>query len=516
MIDKYCVLLYLKDFQAKGKDRYFLLKDTIFSEVNAECLCSLDSYVITHDYSIIVEGIFKKCSKLPKKVIDIVEFKKFLLQEKIDSENRDSFKIKEMIKNEFTDLEDLIEYFEIFYRKKSFSFENYLLFSHKLLNKFEELYSESIKLGEKERYFNVEIPCFNALWTHLISGVKIDNNKLKEYKDEINYDYYTSIKNFSETFNFMYEMPSEKNIIRYVEDKGYDLNEESLDYIIEFMPMLDDFGKKLRELQKINATRNTFLSMPHSRNTVFPSIEVNGSVTSRIYLKAPAIQNISKKYRDIFIADEGFKLSYVDYDQFEIGIMAHFSNDENLMGIYSSDDIYTRFSESVFETPDKRKIAKRLFLSFTYGMSMTNLLKVVHENNGNTKKAKDFFNSFDKFNKWRKTIISKFKDDGKISTLNGNHLKIKNRDIITNQQERSCVSQVIQGTGSLIFKNTIIEISKINELKIVIPMHDALLIQHPIDFDALQLIEIFKKVMHETLNNERIITKASLSDFSGH
>ncbi len=311
----------------------------------------------------------------------------------------------------------------------------------------------------------------------------------------------------------MYEMPSNESIKRYVTGKGYNLSEESLDYVIEFIPMPDDFGKKVRELQKLNATRNTFLSMPHSRSIIYPSVDVNGSVTSRIYLKSPTIQNISKNYRDIFIPEKGCTLSYVDYDQFEIGIMAHFSNDEKLIEIYSDADIYLKFSEDVFGTLEKRKIAKRLFLSFTYGMSKDNLLKVVEENQGDIKKAREFFSSFKKFDEWRAHTVQKFLDEGKIETLLGNFLKLKNAGSISNSEKRSCISQVIQGTGSLIFKKTIIEISKIRDLKIVIPMHDALLIQHPQDFNPDVIVKIFTDVMDDTLKNERLITKASLGTF---
>ncbi|WP_312759056.1 DNA polymerase [Pantoea brenneri] len=513
MINQYNILLYLKDFQAKGKDRYFLFKENLLSEVQADELFNLDSHLITHDYTIISESIFKKCHKLPNNVVDIVDFKKFLLQEKITEKNKDSFKIKEIIKDEFQDKNDLIEYFEIFYKKKPFNIDTYLLFAHKISDGYERLLAESLALGEQDRYFNIEIPCYNALCTHLAAGIKINNDKLKEYKNEINYDYFKKIKSFSETFNFMYEMPSNESIKRYVTEKGYSLSEESLDYIIEFIPMPDDFGKKVRELQKINATRNTFLSMPHSRNTIYPSVDVNGSVTSRIYLKSPTIQNISKNYRDIFIADKGCALSYVDYDQFEVGIMAHFSNDEKLIEIYSDADIYLKFSEDVFGTYEKRKIAKRLFLSFTYGMSKENLIKVVEENQGNIRKAREFFSSFKKFDEWRARTVQQFSDEGRVGTLHGNFLKIKNAGDLSNREKRSCISQVIQGTGSLIFKKTIIEISKIKDLKIIIPMHDALLIQHPDDFNAEIIIKIFEDVMSDTLKNERLITKASLGTF---
>lgn len=119
--------------------------------------------------------------------------------------------------------------------------------------------------------------------------------------------------------------------------------------------MPDDFGEIARKLQRTNATRNTLLGIPHSKKSITPYVDLNGSITSRIYIKSPNLQNISKRYRNILIPSQGKELSYIDYDQFEIGIMAHYSQDENLISMYSGHDIYSEFSSQAFGTPDKGK-----------------------------------------------------------------------------------------------------------------------------------------------------------------
>lgn len=101
MTKKYCIFLYLKDFQLNGGDRYFLLLDNFFREVKAKDLLDLDCYLVTHDYYTITDSIYKSVGKLPKSVIDITHFKRFLLQQKVTNENKEQFKTKEIIKNEF-------------------------------------------------------------------------------------------------------------------------------------------------------------------------------------------------------------------------------------------------------------------------------------------------------------------------------------------------------------------------------------------------------------------------------
>ncbi|MGE6267746.1 DNA polymerase [Aeromonas media] len=513
MTKKYCIFLYLKDFQLNGGDRYFLLLDNFFREVKAKDLLDLDCYLVTHDYYTITDSIYKSVGKLPKSVIDITHFKRFILQQKVTNENKEQFKTKEIIKNEFDDINDLRSYFEIYYRKEKYTSETYMLFSHKLSNAFEKMLVDAEELDEIKRYFDIEVPTYNIIYNHLTRGIKIDCEILKEHKKEINERYFKELKFFSETFGFMYEIPSENELSEYLSSRGYNLENESLDYILNFIPMPDDFGEIVRKLQRTNATRNTLLGIPHSKKSITPYVDLNGSITSRIYIKSPNLQNISKRYRNILIPSQGKELSYIDYDQFEIGIMAHYSQDENLISMYSGHDIYSEFSSQAFGTPDKRKIAKMIFLSFIYGMTQDNLLKAVEENNGNKEQAKTFFSTFSRLEEWREEIAKIFHNNGKIPTQLGNYFKREHTGPLTSSEKRSCVSQVIQGTGSLIFKKAIINISKNMNIKIILPMHDALLVQHPTDFDTDELIKIFVDSMSEILGESKITPKASLSNF---
>src|SRR3546814_11173279 len=78
---------------------------------------------------------------------------------------------------------------------------------------------------------------------------------------------------------------------------------------------------------------------------------------------------MSKKYRSIVSTREGAELSYVDFDQFEVGIMAALSGDQQLAALYAAGDMYELFAESHLGLTGSRKAAKKLFLSYAYGMS---------------------------------------------------------------------------------------------------------------------------------------------------
>ena len=68
-------------------------------------------------------------------------------------------------------------------------------------------------------------------------------------------------------------------------------------------------------------------------------------------------------------------LSYVDYDQFEVGVMAALSGDPCLISLYLEKDLYEVLSEQLFGDRSQRKFAKQLFLSYAYGMELKKMLR---------------------------------------------------------------------------------------------------------------------------------------------
>jgi DNA polymerase I-like protein with 3'-5' exonuclease and polymerase domains len=91
--------------------------------------------------------------------------------------------------------------------------------------------------------------------------------------------------------------------------------------------------------------------------------------------------------------------------------------------------------------------------------------------------------------KWKASIEDLLFHQGRIGTLFGNY---RYRDVhgeLNARERRWAVSQVVQGTGSLILKRAIIEIKKkLPEVSILLPMHDALLVEIP-ERSASEIVE---------------------------
>ena len=106
---------------------------------------------------------------------------------------------------------------------------------------------------------------------------------------------------------------------------------------------------------------------------LFPTFNTIGTVSGRILVSDPYLQQLWRPFRRLLSADAGKRLAYLDYSQFEPGILASLSNDAQLIDACNRGDFYTALSEKVFHTEGKSSISKRMFLAFCYGMSANNI-----------------------------------------------------------------------------------------------------------------------------------------------
>jgi DNA polymerase I-like protein with 3'-5' exonuclease and polymerase domains len=193
--------------------------------------------------------------------------------------------------------------------------------------------------------------------------------------------------------------------------------------------------------------------------------------------------------------------------------MAALSDDRQMLEIYSSRDIYTALSVDIFGVEEKRKIAKKLFLSYAYGMRVKSLVDAAVEQGGDRAKVKAFFANFSVFENWKKSVVGQFEAAGKIGTSCGNYQRRDSRAPITEKEKRACVSQVVQGTASLIFKKSLLRLGSESNVRILIPMHDGVLVEHSPEYDSTRLSNIFSDVMTEHFD-KKLVGKASLEPFA--
>jgi hypothetical protein len=505
-------LLFIADYTDQGQDRIFTWSDSILKEITAVDLVSEEHELVCHDFWLIAPSIYRVTKKLPPNITDIEELRILTSGQKKERESRDRKDISHLL-SKIVSNEIISKYREIFNRKSPLDETIFSSIGEALVKCSELVEQDANNAGEWERFIRIERPVNDYLTRSTAEGISISEDNLRSHKNKIDFEFYMALKNFSSDYDMPLEVPTDQAVIEYLEPKGFDFTGLDVDYILNFVPMQSDFAVDLLRLRKIQNSRRVLAAIPLSQSRIYPIVDSFGSITSRIYFKDPSLQNLAKQHRNIIIPESDKQLSYIDYDQFEAGVMAAISGDEKLLDLYNSSDVYEIAADAIFDDKRKRKEAKRLFLSYAYGMKRQHLLAAAQGFGADRQNAKAFFEQFKTFETWKIQVYAEFQRSGKIGTELGNYMQRDRKGDLTSKEKRSAISQVVQGTASLIFKKTLLSLSKISEVKLKIPMHDAVLLEHSADFDINRVVSIFSTTMSEHFQH-KIQGKASLSQFN--
>lgn len=187
-------------------------------------------------------------------------------------------------------------------------------------------------------------------------------------------------------------------------------------------------------------------------------------------MREPSIQNLKKSNRDIIVPHDKKKFIYVDYVQFEAGIMASLSKDKKLIDLYKK-DIYLDIAEKVLNKKDNREDAKIIFYRFMYGDDTL------------PPEVNDYFNQFVQLKSFIYNIGLELKEKEIIYSIFGNGRK-------AGETSSWALSHKIQSTASLIYKKALLRTHKeVLEADFIIPMHDATLYEISSEEDNNELIE---------------------------
>ena len=266
-----------------------------------------------------------------------------------------------------------------------------------------------------------------------------------------------------------------------------------------------------RGLAKLKSTYTDKLPTMINAKTgrVHTSYHQAGTATGRLSSSDPNLQNIpirnseGRRVRQAFIASPGCKIVAADYSQIELRIMAHLSEDPNLLSAFAmGKDIHQATAAEVFGldlesvSTEQRRSAKAINFGLIYGMSAFGLAKQL---NIGRKQAAEYIDTyFERYPgvlNYMNSVRSSASDNGYVETDFGRRLylpEINSRNGLRRQAaERTAINAPMQGTAADIIKLAMISVDKWLEksnLKSVMIMqvHDELVLEVP----ELELAEV--------------------------
>lgn len=329
------------------------------------------------------------------------------------------------------------------------------------LEKIAEWYKKLCANEEEiKRFLNIELEINKIIFNRQRQGVNIDIALAEKKCSDIERQIYL-IKNELQLSYSIFTPDAIETQKKYLIGKSYNIIKSHL-YSFKMRRKHDPVCNLFYELMRNQQDLDSLLYMlTHwgANKKCYPRYIGFGTITSRIILRQPSLQNLRKQNRDIITIEAGKKLLYVDYTQFEAGILASLSGDKSLIRLYDS-DIYLDFARNVLKNED-RQGAKVYFYRYMYGD------KTLEYN------ALEYFNRYAKLKKFQKLIEKEIKEKRKIGTVNGNY-----RLILDENNCHWALSHKIQATASLIFKQALIKVSKeVPNADFLIPMHDGAVYQ---------------------------------------
>ncbi|PWY55742.1 DNA polymerase I [Legionella qingyii] len=244
------------------------------------------------------------------------------------------------------------------------------------------------------------------------------------------------------------------------------------------------------------------------------------TATGRLSSSEPNLQNIpirseeGRLIRTAFIAPENNLILAADYSQIELRIMAHLSQDENLLKAFAHGwDIHAATASEIFETPldevssEQRRRAKAVNFGLIYGMSAFGLAKQIGVERQDAQYYIDtYFQRYPKVLEYMNRTRQQAHHLGYVETLFGRRLylpEINARNMIRQKAaERTAINAPMQGTAADIIKKAMISIAKWQNAqknpstKMIMQVHDELVFE----VNAKE-IESSKKIIRELMEH---------------
>ena len=381
--------------------------------------------------------------------------------------------------------------------------------------------------------YDVELPLVEVLASMEVSGVRADKKFIDEFglqlKEKIQllelqiYDLAGTQFNINSPVQLgeilfeKLQLPSGKKTKR-----GYSTSADILEKIKDKHPVVPAV-LEYRNLTKLNSTYVEGLKpLIASDGRIHAHFQQTVTATGRISCTEPNLQNIpirqelGRKLRSAFEAEKGCTLVGADYSQIELRVLAHLSQDENLIDAFNNgEDIHRMTASRVLGIPAEqitvadRSRAKAVNFGVIYGMSGFGLSE---ELNITRKEAEayieEYFKKHEKVKAYMDEQIANAKKTGYSETILGRkraiHEITASAYMVRQLGERLAMNSPIQGSAADIIKLAMLKVyselkAKHPDAKLILQVHDELIIEAP-DSELDEIKELLVRNMESAMS----------------
>jgi len=361
-------------------------------------------------------------------------------------------------------------------------------------------------------FYEVELPLIPVLVNMERNGVALDSNLLRELSHSLGNEI---ARLEAEIYNsvghkFNVNSPRQLGDVLFRELKlpsarktktGYSTEAQILETLKVTHPVVD-FVLQYRQLSKLKSTYVDALPalINHETGRLHTTLNQVGTATGRLSSSEPNLQNIptkgelGNKIRQAIMAPAGSLLLSADYSQIDLRVLAHLSQDKELIAAFLNDeDIHTTTASRLFNvpeaqvTPEMRRNAKTVNFGVVYGMSGYGLEQAT---NFTREEASQFialyFERYPQVKEYLERTKELARKWGYVQTLIGRRrflpeINSYNRQV-REAAERMAINAPVQGTSADIIKIAMINLYQEMKRqgfrsKMLLQIHDELLFE---------------------------------------
>lgn len=380
----------------------------------------------------------------------------------------------------------------------------------------------------------VETPFMKVLMDMEFQGFKIDAPYFKHLEQEFKNELHVLERQILDSIGVDFNLNSPKQLseilyekLELPQNKSHSTDEKSLLKILDKHPSIA-LILEYRELNKLFNTYTTpLLRLKDKDDKIHTTFIQTGTATGRLSSHSPNLQNIPVRSPKGLLIRKGFIASSkeycllgVDYSQIELRLLAHFSQDKDLMDAFlKGRDIHLETSKALFGedlAKEKRSIAKSINFGLVYGMGSKKLSETL---NIPLNEAKSHIEAYFKRFPSIKDYLNRMKEEilktSKAFTLLGRYRVFDftgANDYVKGNYLREGVNAIFQGSASDLLKLGMLKVSerfKNNpSVRLLLQVHDELIFEIE-EKNALELQQEIQRILNDEVYPLRVPLETS-------
>ena len=363
----------------------------------------------------------------------------------------------------------------------------------------------------EDLFYQIEMPLMPVLAEMEMNGVCIDTNSLAETSKQLTHRMLEIEQKIYELAGEQFNIASPKQVgdilfakMKIIEKPKktktgqYVTSEDVLQQLRhkhEIVGLILDH----RGLKKLLGTYiDTLPKLINPRTGhIHTSFNQTVTATGRLSSSDPNLQNIpvrgedGKEIRKAFVPEPGCLFFSADYSQIELRVMAHLSNDENMIEVFrEGKDLHAATAANIYKKPidevtrDERTKSKRANFGIIYGITVFGLAERLDIPRDEAKMLIDgYFETFPQVHDYMEKSKEIARQKGYVTTLFGRRRYLPDINsanaTVRGFAERNAINAPIQGTAADIIKVAMIHIFRRFKAegirsKMILQVHDEL------------------------------------------